>query len=187
MGAPVAKKSEPFSFFGTPTKKKAPPTPAPAPVEKKPEPFSFFGKKPTPAPEPAPAPDEEKPAPFSFFGNKKTTAPSPKSTPVKGKKSKPAPVKPVKRTFGTIALKQPDKKKGAAAAKTKTKKVAAAPKGNIPVLSKFKQNPDGSITGRVSNSKSFKTGTKITTSPVKSGARAGTVVKTGSGSRYRLQ
>jgi hypothetical protein len=61
------------------------------------------------------------------------------------------------------------------------------PQDDIPVLSKFVQNEDGSITGIVSNSMSYRTGTRITTSPVKKGATAGTVVKTSSGSKYRLK
>jgi hypothetical protein len=56
----------------------------------------------------------------------------------------------------------------------------------IPQLSKWAQNNDGSITGLVSNSDNFRSGTKITTSPVSKGAKAGSVVKTGSGSQYRL-
>jgi hypothetical protein len=59
-------------------------------------------------------------------------------------------------------------------------------KQGTPSLSMWAQNLDGSITGFISNSKDFRTGTKITTSPVKKGAKAGTVVTTGSGSQYRL-
>ena len=59
-------------------------------------------------------------------------------------------------------------------------------KDSIPVLSKWVQNSDGSLTGLVSNSDNFRSGTKITTSPVRKGAKAGSVVKTGSGSQYRL-
>ena len=65
-----------------------------------------------------------------------------------------------------------------------TKKADA--KVGSPSLSMWTQNLDGSITGFISNSKDFRTGTKITTSPVKKGAKAGTVVTTGSGSQYRL-
>jgi hypothetical protein len=65
-----------------------------------------------------------------------------------------------------------------------TKKADA--KEGTPSLSMWTQNPDGTITGFISNSKDFRTGTKITTSPVKKGPKAGTVVTTGSGSQYRL-
>lgn len=61
------------------------------------------------------------------------------------------------------------------------------PPKNMPILSQWKQNPDGSVTGKVSNSPNFKTGTQITTSPVPKGAKAGSIVKTGSGSQYFLR
>lgn len=57
---------------------------------------------------------------------------------------------------------------------------------NIPILSRWKQNSDGSVTGYISNSKSFRNGTEITTSPVKGVLKKGSVVKTSSGSQYRL-
>jgi hypothetical protein len=64
---------------------------------------------------------------------------------------------------------------------------ATTTKDDIPVLSRWKQNADGSITGVVSNAKAkFQSGTTITTSPVKKGAKSG-LVKTGSGSQYRLK
>jgi len=58
---------------------------------------------------------------------------------------------------------------------------------NIPTISKFRQNRDGSITGIVKNAKGFKDGTSITTSPVKRGAKAGQVVITTSGSKYKIE
>jgi hypothetical protein len=57
---------------------------------------------------------------------------------------------------------------------------------DLQALSMWTQNDDGSITGFISDSKEFRTGTKITTSPVRSTGKAGTVVTTVSGSRYRL-
>ena len=57
----------------------------------------------------------------------------------------------------------------------------------IPEVSRWKQNRDGSITGLIYNSKSFKDGTKVTTSPVPRSAKAGTTVKTESGSQYSLK
>jgi hypothetical protein len=68
----------------------------------------------------------------------------------------------------------------------KSETASASPKDNVPVLARWKQNTDGSITGYISNSPNFRNGTEITTSPVKRGATAGSVVKTGSGSQYRL-
>jgi len=63
------------------------------------------------------------------------------------------------------------------------------PKNNGPgvaVLSEWEQEDDGSITGRVSNREGFTDGTWITTSPVKGRAKAGRIVTTSGGSRYRL-
>lgn len=57
---------------------------------------------------------------------------------------------------------------------------------DVPALSMWTQNEDGSIMGLISNSKEFRTGSKITTSPVSSSAKAGTIVTTVSGSRYKL-
>jgi hypothetical protein len=65
--------------------------------------------------------------------------------------------------------------------------VKASAPTNMPSLSRWRQNADGSITGIISNSKSFQKGTKITTSPVKKGATPGSIVKTGSGSQYYLK
>ena len=55
----------------------------------------------------------------------------------------------------------------------KKKPVPPANAPLIPTISNFKQNFDGSITGRVSNSKNFRNGTRITTTPVRKGAKAG--------------
>uniref|UniRef100_A0A7R9WTP3 Uncharacterized protein n=1 Tax=Craspedostauros australis TaxID=1486917 RepID=A0A7R9WTP3_9STRA len=58
--------------------------------------------------------------------------------------------------------------------------------GTMAELSRWKQNRDGSITGIIRNKAGFENGTKITTSPVKSGAKKGMVIKTAAGSRYKL-
>ena len=80
--------------------------------------------------------------------------------------------------------------KPAAAARQQKKKVVAPKKkkviSGVPELSKWKQNKDGSITGLISNSPSFFTGTRITTSSIPKGAKSGSTVRTGSGSRYKL-
>jgi hypothetical protein len=81
---------------------------------------------------------------------------------------------------GTISLGSP----GAAAAAAKSK--STAKNDGIPTLSNWKQEADGSITGNIRNSKMFREGQKITTSPIRKGAKAGTVVTTSSGSKYRL-
>jgi hypothetical protein len=57
----------------------------------------------------------------------------------------------------------------------------------MPVISKWKQNPDGSISGIVSGSKAFKDGEAITTSPLKGQAVSGSVAITRSGSKYFLK
>jgi len=94
--------------------------------------------------------------------------------------------------FGTKSVKKPTNKTKKQAPKrvykkAPPKKKAAPVVGGIPVLSRWRQNKDGSLTGYVSNSSSFRTGTRITTSPVPKGAKGGSVVRTGSGSRYRLK
>ena len=62
---------------------------------------------------------------------------------------------------------------------------ASAPRG-VPTISSWKQNRDGSISGFISGSPSFDDGESVTTSPIKGEAAAGTVVQTGSGSKYFL-
>jgi hypothetical protein len=97
---------------------------------------------------------------FSFGGTKKVTKPPP-------------------TTLKSTAAARQQKKKAVA---PKKKKVV----GGVPELSKWKQNKDGSITGLISNSPSFFTGTRITTSSIPKGAKSGSTVRTGSGSRYKL-
>ena len=58
----------------------------------------------------------------------------------------------------------------------------SAPKG-VPMLSKWRQNSDGSISGTISGSPAFREGEFITTSPVSGNAIDGATVKTSSGSR----
>jgi len=85
----------------------------------------------------------------------------------------PAPIR------GTISLPQK---------KVVRKTPAVQPRADsVPVLSRWVQNPNGSITGNISDSKNFRNGTRITTSPIRGKAKAGAVVRTGSGSQYRLQ
>jgi len=164
----VAKKSVAKKSVSTP-----PPAPTPAPA--KPASFNFFGGAAKPAPkevEPTPSP-APKPA-FSLFGGAaKPAAPAvQKTTTIK----KPAPVR-----RGTITLGSPQ-------AKATQQKAASTPVKNdgIPVLKNWSQEADGSVTGNISNSKVFRVGQKITTSPVPKGAKPGSVVTTSSGSKYRL-
>jgi len=61
----------------------------------------------------------------------------------------------------------------------------AAPSG-VPVVTSWKQNSDGSISGRISGSPNFSEGEFVTTSPVPQGATSNSVVKSSSGSSYYL-
>jgi hypothetical protein len=156
-------------------------TPPPAPAQPKKNPprgsgtFSIFGGSSAPS-KPVTTPEPVKPkggsGTFSIFGG-----PSAPSKPA----ATPEPVKPkaAAKSAGGFSLFG-----GAGSTKKAEPKVVV---DNIPVVGKFKQNPDGSITGIVRNSKNFRNGTEITTSPVKRGAKAGDVVTTSSGSKYRLE
>jgi hypothetical protein len=70
----------------------------------------------------------------------------------------------------------------------KGSKTGSPPPG-VPVINKFKQNRDGSVTGFITGSGSFKEGEKVTTSKLASNQKieAGSVVSTVSGSKYFLQ
>jgi hypothetical protein len=64
--------------------------------------------------------------------------------------------------------------------------VRKAPTG-VPTINKWKQNRDGSVTGLITGSPNFSENERITTSPIASGAISpGSVVRTGSGSKYFL-
>jgi len=65
-------------------------------------------------------------------------------------------------------------------------KVKAPPKGT-PILKGWKSNLDGSITGLIYESGSFKDGTTVTTSSIKGKVSRGSVVQTTSGSKYFLE
>lgn len=68
---------------------------------------------------------------------------------------------------------------------TNQRQTIEPPKG-VPVLSKWKKNLDGSVSGIITGSKTFNDGEAITTSPLKGDASPGSVVTTQSGSRYVL-
>lgn len=95
--------------------------------------------------------------------------------------------------FNSSALKNkvkpnpPPTKKSAPAKKSSPVNNRRLKNDGIPILTNWKQKADGCIVGNVSDSKMFRNGEKITTSPVKKGAKAGTVVVTKSGSKYRLK
>ena len=62
------------------------------------------------------------------------------------------------------------------------KKMASPPRGT-PVISDWRQNRDGSITGRVSGGRGFQEGERITTSPIGGKAIGGALVETASGTK----
>jgi hypothetical protein len=66
---------------------------------------------------------------------------------------------------------------------TSSTSTSSAPDG-IPTLSKWKQNPDGSVTGLISGSKAFRNNESVTTSPIKTKSLSpDSVVVTVSGSK----
>jgi len=67
------------------------------------------------------------------------------------------------------------------------KKVMPVPKG-VPVLSRWRKNRNGSISGKITGSKGFDDGESITTSPIADvkTIQANSVVQTQSGSKYYL-
>lgn len=68
----------------------------------------------------------------------------------------------------------------------KKQQQVSAPNG-VPTLSNWKLNGDGSVSGRISGSPNFRNGEQVTTSQIAQGRiEKGSVIKTGSGSRYFL-
>lgn len=202
-----ASRSSTFSLFGSPSPKKVADTKVPnrsgsvnivgvtgakRKAVKPASPFSLFGSQsvqPKAAAFPEPKKQSEsvnRPPTFSLFGSPPKKAASEAKKPdikvpnragtigIPGAGTKKAPKEEAKTAFSFFGG-------GASASSVKS----SAPAG-VPVISQWQQNEDGSITGKVSNSKGYRAGTEITTSPVSKGAKAGTVVKTGSGSLYYL-
>jgi len=102
------------------------------------------------------------------------------------------------------ATKQPPVQKGKSAptlkvAKSPTLKVAKSPTlkvakksapqapNGVPTISSWRLNGDGSVSGKITGSPNFRNGETVTTSPISKGRiEKGSVVQTGSGSRYFL-
>ena len=59
-------------------------------------------------------------------------------------------------------------------------------KAEVPILSQWTENRDGTISGIVENDPNGNDGAKITISPTRGGAQAGSIVKATNGSQYRL-
>jgi len=98
------------------------------------------------------------------------------------KKQALASVSNSKSSSGTISL------GGSPPVFTSGKKEANAPRG-VPILTNWTKNFDGSVTGKIYGSTSFKDGDKVTTSKLGSGQvlGAGALIVTQSGSKYFLK
>jgi hypothetical protein len=68
-------------------------------------------------------------------------------------------------------------------------KGASKPPAGVPVITRWKRNSDGTVTGLISGAKSFKEGEKVTTSKLAAGQTpaSGKLVVTNSGSKYFLK
>jgi hypothetical protein len=191
-------KSPTFSLFGSPAP--APKKAAEAKVPKQQGTISLFGGQ-NKAPPKRDVQVPNRPGTISLFGSggspPKPNATSKPATSVKASPSfslfgssiqKPEPLKApptvASTKSGTFSIFGSQKSKPVEE-KAQTKSVGAPP--GVPTLSQWTQNADGSITGKVSNSKGFRNGTEITTSPVRKGAKPGSVITTGSGSKYYLK
>ena len=103
-------------------------------------------------------------------------------------KGKSAPTLKVAKSPTLKVAKSPTLK----VAKSPTLKVAKktsspqAPNG-VPTISGWRLNGDGSVSGKITGSPNFRNGETVTTSPISKGRiEKGSVVQTGSGSRYFL-
>eukprot|EP00986_Skeletonema_menzelii_P020667 scaffold31966_cov126-Skeletonema_menzelii.AAC.1 len=137
-------------------------------------------------------------SPLTVQSIKQQAQPKAKKSAAKAKAT-PVEVPPVKGspTFSLFGLgggvtpeakSEPAATTTASKAKTPTLKVAktsSAPRG-VPTISKWKLNPDKSISGFISGSTAFKESEPVTTSAIVGDAAANTVVKTKSGSQYFL-
>ncbi len=94
-----------------------------------------------------------------------------------------------KSRSGTISLQPDDTAPSFFSFGKKADNKAVKPPAGVPVINKFKQNRDGSITGFITGSASFREGERITTSKLapKQKIEAGSVVTTVSGSKYFLK
>ena len=57
----------------------------------------------------------------------------------------------------------------------------------IPVLSNWRLNENGSVTGEITGARGYRNGEEVTTSPLLNDAIGGAVVTSASGSRYFLE
>lgn len=90
-----------------------------------------------------------------------------------------------KQMNGTFAMsKRANSKQGSGTFSVKNGKVG--PRG-VPALRKWKQNKDGSISGRIFGGKDFSENQFVTTSPLKGTPSANAIATTVSGSKYYLE
>jgi len=131
---------------------------------------------------------------FGFFsGGEKSPS---KQTPVKKSPSIKVQTKKIVSKKVTPkkspSLKVEGKKVATKGKPKKSPSLKVAPKKNspppgVPKMAKWRKNRDGSVTGFISGSRNFDEGEKITTSPIVKGDIAnGSLVQTGSGSKYFL-
>lgn len=94
---------------------------------------------------------------------------------------------PFASTLGrSTEVKETEKEKRDASHVTKKTKKGGKKVKTVAVISDWEQNDDGSITGMVTNSEKFPDGDYITTTPLRNRAKAGRIVRTTGGTRYRL-
>jgi len=105
-------------------------------------------------------------------------------------KAKTRPTISLGNLFGNTAEKKEAPPKIAAIpnkGRVQQKKLTVKSPQGVPVVSKWSQNSDGSINGKISGSPNFDDGDAITTSPVPMGATSNSIVITSSGSKYFLE
>lgn len=172
----------------------------------------FSGSESTSSKPPSQLNSPKKSPTFNIFSAKSSTASKPEKTATtKGSKSKPtisAPKKSPKASpknadknatatkpptyfFGNLfgrgsRITATDVSKENSTSRQNNREKLKAPTKGTPMLKGWKKNLDGSITGLIYESGSFKDGTEITTSSIKGKVGRGSVVKTASGSKYFL-
>jgi len=144
---------------------------------------------------------EERAAAMALAAERKRKAEEKKRTQIAAKESK-LRKKESEQMTKNIRVQETDSKSsptislGFGRFKSKTKEIktpsfigSKSPKAppRVPILSEWRENKDGSITGFISRSESFEDGESITTSPIVSKVVGGAVVQTNSGSRYYLE
>jgi len=192
--SPTFSLSKTFQLKPKSSKESIVPKPPPSPPSKKKTSPTFSlsktfqiqpkGSKESNVPKPSGKPQKVKSSPtFSlsktFQMKPKPSKPAP-AIPPKKPKMKSSPTFSLSQTFSLLGL---DDKKQI----TPLSAFSDFPNDGIPVLTDWEINTNGSITGKIVNSESYKDGKKIETSAISKGViRKGNIVTTRSGSKYRL-